>query len=153
MSDASVNNGTPNASLLSGMNQLAFHEQPVDGDDYDVAVNEMTAVANPEDAEAQLMNELMFAALDMKKITDDLRDYLISINASVEMVALLDKLRLRKGKQDGISECALKLLRLLHDPKHPLYGKRMRMFTTVTGYKKNWWKKAEVVKNMKEPDD
>jgi hypothetical protein len=98
------------------------------------------APANSDDAEAQLMNELLVDAVG--KSTENFRQYLVDSNASAEKVLLLDKLRLRNGKCTSISVCPLKLLHLLHKPNHPLRQKRKCLFMTVSRYKKNWWKKS-----------
>ena len=145
---AQASNGGSNASLISGMQRVAFHEQPSNADDYDAIANELAgAAANLIDAETARMNELLQDA--MGKDAENFRDYVVSINASAEKIALLDELRFRKPNA-AISQCALKLLRLLHSPNHPLYGSRVRLFTTITGYKKNWWKKSPDVRHLKE---
>jgi hypothetical protein len=84
----------------------------------------------------------------MGKDAENFRDYVVSINASAEKITLLDELRFRKPNAT-ISQCALKLLRLLHNPNHALYGSHVRLFTTMTGYKKNWKRSADV-KHLKE---
>jgi hypothetical protein len=63
--NANVNNANLNASLLSGLDQITFHDQPVHGLNYDAVVgNEMAAVpVNPIDGETQLMNELLHDAV------------------------------------------------------------------------------------------
>jgi hypothetical protein len=150
-----VNNANSNASLLSGIDQITFRDQPVDGLDYDAVVeNEMAAVVvNPIDDETQLMNELLHDAVG--KNEGNFRNYLVNNNAAVEKIALLDKLRHRNGRSAPISECALKLLRLLHEPNHPLIDQRKRLFMTVTGYKKNWRKKCrkDHVHDTERPDN
>jgi serine/threonine protein kinase len=152
---ANANNANLNASLLSGIDQITFHDQPVEGLNYDAVIeNEMAAlVVNPNDVETQLMNELLHDAVGKKE--ENFRDYLVNNNASAEKVALLDKLRHRSGRSAPISECALKLLRLLHEPNHPLIDQRKRLFMTITGYKKNWWKKCrrDHVQVTEEPDN
>jgi hypothetical protein len=140
------NNGNSNASLVSAIDQSAVREQAGDSIDYDAMAKELeaTMAANPINHETSLISELLHDAVEMN--AENFREYLESINASDETIAFLDELRFRK-KNAPISECALKLLRLLQDPNHALHAQRMRLFTTVTAYGKNWWKKAAVVKN------
>jgi hypothetical protein len=111
------------------------------------------AAANSGYAETQLVNQLLVDAVG--RSTENFRQYLVASNASAEKIALLDKLRLRKERCASISECALKLLHLVHEPNHPLREKRKRLFMTVTGYKKNWWKKCkqDYVLETKQHDD
>jgi hypothetical protein len=149
-------NANSNASLLSGIDQITFQDQSVGGFNYDNAVNNMAATvanANPLDAETILMNELLHDAIG--KNDENFRNFLLNHNASAEKIALLDKLRHSAGKFAPINTCALKLLRLVHEPNHPLNGQRKRLFMTITGYKKNWWKKCrpELVQNMEVQDD
>jgi hypothetical protein len=68
-------------------------------------------------------------------------NYLINSNPSPEKIVLLGNCVIAMEGPRQFRN-ALKLLRLLHVPNHPLIDQRKRLLVTVTGYKKNWWKKC-----------
>jgi hypothetical protein len=144
---AQASNGSSNASLIFGMQRVAFHEQSSNTDDYDAIASETAGAApNLIDGETPLMNELLQHA--MGEDAENFPDYVVSIGASTEKTAMSDELRFRKANA-ATSQRALKLLRLLHGPNHAPYGSGVRLFTTVAGYKKNWWKESADVKHLK----
>ena len=105
--------------LPRGPNGAVVKQVVVAGDDFDVTLMELAAIAARCDTSEQMQME----------VTND-----------ATKLNLLLKLRTRASLIAPITDVALRLLHLVHLPGTKLFGCRSKIFRLLTGYSDNWWK-------------
>ena len=105
------------------------------------------------DPEVDALNALLDVAANIHRASFlgeslAIREYLTNHNMT-DQLNLLNLLQANhiRGKMTTL---AVKLLRMLNNQNHPLYGSRKRMFLVLTGYTLNWYRKSQFVKQTQD---